>query len=104
MKNKTLYARAMARLLCAKGLTKFQIDVIMSLLDIKPGETWTYSQMARYVGRPNAQRAVGNALHANPFPILIPCHRVVASGGIGGFGLGIPTKRLLLGIEAAIAH
>lgn len=64
------------------------------------GETVTYGELADMVGAPRAARAVGTAMARNPVPILIPCHRVIASNGIGGYGLaGVPMKRALLAIE-----
>lgn len=72
--------------------------------DIAPGETRTYGELARALDDPMAARAVGRALGANPFPIIVPCHRVLAAGGgIGGFSApgGIATKRRLLAIESA---
>ena len=71
-----------------------------SLAAIPYGETRTYAQVAAVAG--GAARSVGGANGANPIPILIPCHRVVASGGLGGYsgGEGVETKRLLLQLEA----
>lgn len=64
------------------------------------GETVTYGELAEMAGAPRAARAVGNVMAHNPVPILIPCHRVVAAGGIGGYGLtGVPMKRALLALE-----
>lgn len=65
------------------------------------GGTLTYGEIAREAGSPGAARAVGNALAANPLPIVIPCHRVVAASGIGGFTGGVERKSLLLGFESA---
>ena len=79
--------------------TDFQMDVWRALLKIPFGKLVTYSQIARAVGRPKAARAVGNAVGANPLPIIIPCHRVVAEGHIGGFSSGLARKRILLGVE-----
>lgn len=73
---------------------------------IAPGETLSYGEVARRVGEPNAARDVGQALGRNPFPIIVPCHRVVATGGkLGGFSArgGTATKRRLLAIEEAHA-
>jgi methylated-DNA-[protein]-cysteine S-methyltransferase len=75
-------------------------------LAIPTGETRTYGEVARAIGEPQAARAVGRALGDNPFPIVVPCHRVLAAGGaIGGFSApgGIATKRRLLAIESAHA-
>lgn len=70
-----------------------------ALLDIPYGAVATYTEVARAVGRPLAARAVGNANHANPWPILIPCHRVVARNGLGGYGGGVDVKEYLLELE-----
>ena len=80
--------------------TDFQRDVWRSLADIPYGEVVSYAELAEMVGRPTAFRAVGQANGANPIPIVLPCHRVVASGGrIGGYGGGLPMKRRLLALE-----
>lgn len=64
------------------------------------GETVTYGELADMAGAPRAARAVGNVMAHNPVPIVIPCHRVVAASGIGGYGAaGVATKRALLAIE-----
>ena len=77
--------------------TDFQKSVWRALLDIPFGETITYAEMARRVGKPTASRAVGAANGANPLPIVAPCHRVIgANGSLTGFGGGIATKELLL--------
>ncbi len=80
--------------------TEFQRSVLQAASRIPFGECWRYADVAKRVGRPNAQRAVGSALGKNPVPIVIPCHRVVASGGgIGGYTGGLDIKRTLMGIE-----
>ena len=72
----------------------------LTLAEIPYGETVSYAELAMMVGRPNAYRAVGQANGANPIPIVLPCHRVLASGGgIGGYGGGLPMKRQLLEME-----
>ncbi len=76
--------------------TPFQIAVWNELKKIPRGQTRTYGQIAAAIGRPCAARAVGSACGANPLPIFIPCHRVVAKNGLGGFGSGLPWKKLLL--------
>src|SRR3990170_2399220 len=79
------------------GGTPFQRAVWQAMLSIPRGATISYAELARRVGRPGAARAVGQAVGSNPVPLLIPCHRVVASdGGLGGFGGGLPMKRALL--------
>jgi methylated-DNA-[protein]-cysteine S-methyltransferase len=81
--------------------TDFQKQVWLALAEIPYGETISYAELARWVGRPQAFRAVGQANGANPIPVILPCHRVIAADGtIGGYGGGLPTKRLLLALES----
>jgi len=81
--------------------TEFQQQVWSVLRRIGLGQTWTYGQVAQAVGNPGAVRAVGNACGANPIPVLVPCHRVVAANEeLGGFAGGLDWKRLLLKREA----
>jgi len=78
----------------------FQLAVWHALAAIPFGETRTYGEVARAVGRPGAARAVGAASGANPLAVIVPCHRVTAAGGkIGGYGGGLRAKRILLGLE-----
>lgn len=80
--------------------TPFQQRVWALLRQIPWGESCTYGQLAARLGMPGASRAVGNAVGANPIPILIPCHRVLAAGErLGGFRLGAELKRELLRLE-----
>lgn len=80
--------------------TEFDKKVWLSLKDIPYGDTRTYKWLAEKIGKPNAFRAVGQALGRNPIPILLPCHRVIESdGSIGGYSAGIHIKRRLLKIE-----
>ena len=82
--------------------TEFQRSVWRQLQEIPYGETISYGELARRVGNPKASRAVGSANGANPLPIVIPCHRVIAANGtLGGFGGGLPTKQVLLALEQA---
>ncbi len=82
--------------------TSFQREVWEVLLRIPYGEVASYGEVARRVGRPRASRAVGSASGANPVPILVPCHRVVAAGGrLGGYAGGSEIKRKLLALERA---
>lgn len=84
--------------------TPFQERVWRELVAIPYGEVRTYGEVAARLGRPGAGRAVGGANHANPVPVLVPCHRVVASGGrLGGYGGGLDVKAWLLAHEAAHA-
>jgi len=77
--------------------TPFQRRVWRALRRIPFGKTQSYSDVARRVGVPRGARAVGQAVGANPVPIIIPCHRVIrTSGELGGFGAGLPIKRWLL--------
>lgn len=81
--------------------TPFQCAVWQALRDIPYGETWTYGELAQRLGRPRAVRAVGSANGANPVPILVPCHRVVAAGAkLGGYSGGLDIKRRLLALES----
>jgi methylated-DNA-[protein]-cysteine S-methyltransferase len=79
--------------------TDFQHDVWRALVAIPYGEVRSYAQVAESIGRPRALRAVGNANHVNRYPVVIPCHRVVAASGLGGYGGGDGVKRYLLGLE-----
>jgi len=81
--------------------TIFQRNVWSRLQEIPYGQTISYGELARRVGNPKASRAVGAANGCNPLPIVIPCHRVIgANGKLTGFGGGLPTKQLLLSLEA----
>jgi methylated-DNA-[protein]-cysteine S-methyltransferase len=84
--------------------TPYRRRVWAALRDIPYGETRTYAQIAAKAG--GSPRAIGGANGANPLPIIIPCHRVVATGGIGGYsgGDGVTTKRFLLTLEQAETH
>ncbi len=80
--------------------TEFQQTVWEALTEIPYGETWSYGQLAKHIGRPKASRAVGAANGLNPIPVIIPCHRVIGSNGkLTGFGGGIKTKEYLLNLE-----
>ena len=80
--------------------TPFQREVYEALLGIEYGHVVSYGQVARDIGKPEMARAVGQAVGANPIPILVPCHRVVASdGSLTGFGGGLLAKAALLKLE-----
>jgi methylated-DNA-[protein]-cysteine S-methyltransferase len=82
--------------------TEFQERVWRALLEIPHGETWSYGELARAIGRPSASRAVGAANGRNPISIIVPCHRVIGSNGdLTGYGGGMPAKRWLLAHEHA---
>ncbi len=84
--------------------TDFQIRVWHALLKIPTGRTKSYGEVARAIGKPKAVRAVGGACGANPVPLLIPCHRVLAANGkIGGYSGGLDWKRKLLAREGVKA-
>jgi len=83
--------------------TPFQLQCWRALLEIPYGETRTYADLARVVGRPKAYRAVGMANNRNPIAIVVPCHRVIASDGtLCGYGGGLDVKRRLLELEGAL--
>ncbi|PJB53694.1 MAG: cysteine methyltransferase [Bdellovibrio sp. CG_4_9_14_3_um_filter_39_7] len=79
--------------------TSFQKEVWQALLEIPYGTVITYGELAQKIGRPRAQQAVGSAVGANPLPLLIPCHRVVAKSHLGGFSAPIEWKKWLLSHE-----
>jgi methylated-DNA-[protein]-cysteine S-methyltransferase len=80
--------------------TEFQQKVWRVILSIQKGETLSYGEIAEQIGAPRAVRAVGGACGANPIPLVIPCHRVLARGQrLGGFSGGLQWKTLLLGRE-----
>lgn len=82
--------------------TDFQLRIWRAVMRIPYGSVKSYGEVARDVGSPRAARAVGNAMRANPLMIIVPCHRVVASGGgIGGYSLGVGIKKYLLELERA---
>jgi O-6-methylguanine DNA methyltransferase len=82
------------------GKTEFQKSVWRALCKIRRGQTQSYGEIARAIGKPKAVRAVGGACGANPIPVLVPCHRVLAANGkIGGFSGGLDWKRELLARE-----
>jgi O-6-methylguanine DNA methyltransferase len=84
--------------------TDFQLACWRALLAIPYGETRTYADIARAVGKPNAFRAVGMANNRNPVAIVVPCHRVIASdGSLCGYGGGLDLKRKLLELEGALS-
>jgi methylated-DNA-[protein]-cysteine S-methyltransferase len=80
--------------------TLFQLSVWEALRHIPYGETVAYGELARSIGRPTAARAVGNANHHNPLPIVVPCHRVIGAGGaLTGYAGGLSAKATLLALE-----
>jgi len=87
------------------AVTPFQQSVLDIACRIAPGQVWTYHRVAKELGRPDCSRPVGQALARNPVPIVVPCHRVIASNGsLGGYsgGSGLQAKRWLLRLEGAM--
>ena len=88
------------------SLTPFQRSVLETACRIALGSVWTYHRVAQEMGQPKSSRPVGQALAHNPIPIVIPCHRVIASdGSLGGYsgGSGLKAKRWLLRFEGALS-
>jgi methylated-DNA-[protein]-cysteine S-methyltransferase len=83
--------------------TPFQQEVWAELSRIPYGQTRSYGEVADRIGRPQSPRAVGQANGRNPIAIIVPCHRVLASKGIGGYGGGLTVKRALLALEGVTA-
>ena len=78
-------------------ITEFEKKVYKAVSEIPKGEVRSYKWVAARIGNPHAFRAVGNALNKNPYPVIIPCHRVVKSdGSIGGYAKGVRLKRKIL--------
>lgn len=82
--------------------TPFQVLVWEGLMQIPYGQVISYGELANRIGRANSARPVGNAAGANPIPIIVPCHRVVSSRGLGGYSSGIEIKKMLLRLEGSI--
>jgi methylated-DNA-[protein]-cysteine S-methyltransferase len=82
------------------GATVFQRAVLLACFQVPYGQVVSYGELARRAGFPGAARAVGQVMARNPLPLVIPCHRVIASdGGLTGFGGGLPLKERLLAME-----
>lgn len=96
--KKAVFARKKGGLF--NGFSDFQLKVLEETLKIPFGQVRTYGWIARRIGRPKAARAVGGALRKNPYPIIIPCHRVVKSAGSpGGYSRGKEVKKRLIEFE-----
>jgi methylated-DNA-[protein]-cysteine S-methyltransferase len=81
----------------------FAVGVLRATAEVPFGQVTTYGQMAEAAGSPRASRAAGNALGSNPIPIVVPCHRVLHSGGgLGGYAGGLERKKLLLTLEGSL--
>jgi len=87
----------------AAGGTPFEQRVWAAMCAIPPGQTRTYGELAEALD--SGPRAIGRACGRNPIPIVVPCHRILARGGLGGYsgGKGLPTKQFLLDLEAGFA-
>ncbi|MFY9488485.1 MAG: methylated-DNA--[protein]-cysteine S-methyltransferase [Solirubrobacterales bacterium] len=87
-----------------EGVSPFTRRVLDATASIERGQTRSYQWLARQIGMPSASRAVGNALGANPLPIIIPCHRIVrGDGSLGGYAFGPDMKQSLLEAEGALS-
>jgi methylated-DNA-[protein]-cysteine S-methyltransferase len=84
------------------GMTPFERTVLETIHRIPAGKTMTYAEVARAAGKPKAARAVGNVMAKNPVAIILPCHRVLASNGMGGYGGGLDMKVKLLKLEGSL--
>jgi len=94
--------KKLLRTLKARKITDFQLSVLRAAMKIPEGQTKSYKWLAEEIGRPKAYRAVGNALNKNPYPVLIPCHRIVHSNGsLGGYKSGQKHKKAILEKEKA---
>ncbi len=79
--------------------TDFQVKVWKETMLVPYGQVITYKDLACRIGHPGAYRAVANALGANPLPLIVPCHRVIATTGLGGYTPGVEIKKFLLSLE-----
>ncbi len=82
--------------------TPFQRTALEQVARIPYGKVMTYGEIATLIGKPGAARAVGSANARNDLPLVIPCHRVVATNGLGGYGGGLEMKRWLLKLEGSL--
>jgi methylated-DNA-[protein]-cysteine S-methyltransferase len=88
------------KLLDLSGLTPLQKEVLRTVATVPHGETQTYGEISARIGRPQACRFVGTTLSRNPFPVVIPCHRIIrADGSLGGFAGGMDLKKRMLALE-----
>jgi len=84
--------------------TPFQMKAWQGIRAIPFGETKTYGEVADMAGCPGGARAIGQAMHRNPLPLIFPCHRVVTAKGLGGFGGGLELKKYLLNREKPLSN
>ena len=86
-----------------RDATDFKKKVYMEVIKIPKGSVRSYKWLAARIGKPHSCRAVGNALNKNPYPLIIPCHRIIKSDGtIGGFSKGVREKKRLLSKEGVV--
>ncbi len=100
MDGKTINERSL--MFDFSDLTEKEVKILKTLLNVPAGKTITYGELANAAGLPRAARFAGNVMAKNRFAPLIPCHRVIASDGLGGYGLGLEMKARLLRKEGAI--
>lgn len=97
-------AEPFADMVLTEAPSAFAARVRAALQAIPRGTVATYGELAQRVGSPAAARAIGRACATNPIPLVVPCHRVVATHGLGGYGLGLRSKRVLLELEGYACH
>lgn len=101
-RGEEIAARCASELIAGLGTTSFERAVLEEVSRIPRGETRSYGEVAELAGYPRAARAVGNVMHGNPYPIVVPCHRVIrGDGGLGGYGGAEEIKAWLLRFESA---
>ena len=90
--------------LCLERCTPFEREALNALSMLPFGELISYGELGQRIGRPRSARAIGNVCHKNPYPLLIPCHRVIyANGDLGGFAYDLELKRRLIERERELA-
>jgi len=91
--------------LATEHLSSFQQKTLQAMISVPYGETRSYGQIAVAIGSPGGARAIGNACGTNPFPIIVPCHRIIKANGLeGGFSAGNGWKSYLLRIESRLSR
>jgi methylated-DNA-[protein]-cysteine S-methyltransferase len=85
-------------------ITDFEKQVLVEVSKIPAGRLSTYGEIASKLGKKGASRAVGNALNKNPLPVIIPCHRVIGAGNLGGYKYGLAAKRTLIQLDRLFSY